>query len=474
MTWGEGVSDRGVVVFFNGDGRCDGEGGVIFNHYDASKEIAPLLQYHTALHFAHALGFGIISLVNRFEHPPQGCSHVISMLAIGRWEAPIGMEVHTKNNERAPFLLSPGTLLDASNWYLPHHFDHARRVSCSRGVTMSTACVGTVVRTLPRGVTVRSAVGTRVGSSNAHPMRLRDFRIRGLRDLRIRAAADSPPSPAPQQKRGRVSARWIFDTKYGHKADALRLLDTWIHTIGVEAGLDPNRVSLFTGQLGCPESRCEMHCEQFDSVSELDAFFNALPGAKHKTWGALFAVHVMDGSPTWHVLRAVALSGGDNKAGAGAISQETNVVGASGEKQNQNKKTLSFVDSAADAAAAVAAAAAFDVTYNSPGWIFPAVEENESSSRPPRVKSRAPKSLSREQMDMPVFSPDLFGDGEGLVFPSSSSDGDDDATDDMKNDDFSATFGIDLSQYEPGTKVVMDWKGDAMVISPRDKLPNIQ
>jgi hypothetical protein len=44
----------------------------------------------------------------------------------------------------------------------------------------------------------------------------------------------------------------------------------------------------------------------------------------------------------------------------------------------------------------------------------------------------------------------------------------------MKNDDFSATFGIDLSQYEPGTKVVMDWKGDAMVISPRDKLPNIQ
>ena len=77
-------------------------------------------------------------------------------------------------------------------------------------------------------------------------------------------------------------------------------------------------------------------------------------------------------------------------------------------------------------------------------------------------------------MDMPVFSPDLFGDGEGLVFPSSSSDGDDDATDDMKKDDFSATFGIDLSQYEPGTKVVMDWKGDAMVISPRDKLPNIQ
>ncbi len=79
-------------------------------------------------------------------------------------------------------------------------------------------------------------------------------------------------------------------------------------------------------------------------------------------------------------------------------------------------------------AAAVAAAWAFDETYNYTGWIFPDVEENESSSRPTRVKSRAPKSLSREQMDMPVFSPDLFGDGEGLVFPSSSSDGDDDAT----------------------------------------------
>ena len=32
---------------------------------------------------------------------------------------------------------------------------------------------------------------------------------------------------------------------------------------------------------------------------------------------------------------------------------------------------------------------------------------------------------------------------------------------------------IDLSEYAPGSRVVMDWKGDPMVISPGDKLPNV-
>ena len=31
--------------------------------------------------------------------------------------------------------------------------------------------------------------------------------------------------------------------------------------------------------------------------------------------------------------------------------------------------------------------------------------------------------------------------------------------------------GIDLSQYPPGSKVVTDWKGEPMVITPGDKLP---
>ena len=32
---------------------------------------------------------------------------------------------------------------------------------------------------------------------------------------------------------------------------------------------------------------------------------------------------------------------------------------------------------------------------------------------------------------------------------------------------------IDLSEYEPGSTIVYDWKGDPMVIQPGDKLPNV-
>ena len=69
-------------------------------------------------------------------------------------------------------------------------------------------------------------------------------------------------------------------------------------------------------------------------------------------------------------------------------------------------------------------------------------------------------------MDVPVFAANHFGENaEGLVFPQPR-DGDD--GDDGDED------GVDLSEYEPGSKVVMDWKGEPMVIQPGDKLPNVQ
>lgn len=329
---------------------------------------------------------------------------------------------------------------------------------------MSAAYASTSMMVVSSRVASRSAAirRSRLWSNRARPQKLRDT-------IRVQAAAsDSPPMPPP---RGRVSARWLIDTRYGHKAAALALLDTWVHTVGVDAGLDPQRVSLFTGQLGCPESRVEMHCEQFDDLSLLDNFFNSINGAKHKQWGEQFQEHVMDGSPTWHVLRSVALSGG-----AGSVDRTSDDAN---EKKNKpkgkmkkNPATLSFVEDAADVAAAVAAAAAFDVTYNG-GSDFTLGDEasgDDLSNQPPRTKPRTPKSLSKEQLDMPVFSADDFGDSEGLVFPSSNDD--DDSSDTESS--LSATFGIDLSEYEPGSKVVMDWKGDPMVITPGDKLPNVQ
>ena len=317
--------------------------------------------------------------------------------------------------------------------------------------------------------------------SHASRARGTDARVPCRASARRRArfevrATDAAASPAPPPKRGRVSARWIIDTRYGHKASAISLLGEWIHTVGAEAGLDASRVSVFTGQLGCPESRVEMHCEQFDDLAELDAFFASLPLAKHRAWGEKFAEHVVDGSPTWHVLRSVPVTL-PPRATEERRSKDVSSAAPSGGSKTVPK--LSFVDDAADVAAAVAAAAAFDVTYNSGGLIegLYAVEEHASSSdverakekdaAPPRTKPRAPRRLTKEQLDVPVYAVDDFGDAEGetsLVFPPS----------DEKNDDVMDARGVDLSEFEPGSKVVMDWKGEPMVIRPGDKLPNVQ
>ena len=296
---------------------------------------------------------------------------------------------------------------------------------------------------------------SRAGGTDARISRRVPARRSARFEIRATDAAASPPPT-----RGRVSARWIIDTRYGHKAAAISLLGEWIHTVGAEAGLDAARVSVFTGQLGCPESRLEMHCEQFDSLAELDAFFAALPVAKHRAWGETFAEHVVDGSPTWHVLRTVPVTP-PSRSTAGSPAERP-------EAEPETRTTLAFADDAADVAAAVAAAASLDVAADGFGstdgsGVAAAVgDAGVSSPPPPRVKPRAPKRLTKEQADAPVFAADAFGDAaEGLVFPPSGGDEE-------------GARGEDLSEYEPGSKVVMDWKGEPMVIRPGDKLPNVQ
>ena len=131
---------------------------------------------------------------------------------------------------------------------------------------------------------------------------------------------------------------------------------------------------------------------------------------------------------------------------------------------SETRTTLAF----ADDAAAVAAAASLDVAADGFGstdgsGVAAAVgDAGVLSPPPPRVKPRAPKRLTKEQADAPVFAADAFGDAaEGLVFPPSGGDEE-------------GARGADLSEYEPGSKVVMDWKGEPMVIRPGDKLPNVQ
>jgi hypothetical protein len=107
---------------------------------------------------------------------------------------------------------------------------------------------------------------------------------------------------------------------------------------------------------------------------------------------------------------------------------------------------------------------------------------------PAKVTPRAPRRPSGIQFDgVDVFEADAFGDASapgGLVFPSNENenenenededgdeDGEDAASSSAGGSDETDDGGIDLSQYPPGSKVVTDWKGEPMVITPGDKLP---
>lgn len=298
-----------------------------------------------------------------------------------------------------------------------------------------------------------------------------------------------------------MSARWILDTRYGHKAAALELLGEWVHTVAAAAGVDPANVRILTGAVGCPDSRVELHIDQFANLAEMDAFLASVPGAAHTAWGERFAPHVVDGSPTWHVLHEVSARRamppeptrdipevtGSNPAAGDAVADERLAERSASSASSSSSppplvirdgavlESLSSEDDATDAAAAIERAMS-----------------RGGFSMPPKVVPRAPKSLTPEQMAAPVFDAGDFGDddGRGLVFPGAVADGGEEETsenvseknttvgsvftprDDPFGDD-AAREEIDLSEYEPGSTIVYDWKGDPMVIQPGDKLPNV-
>ena len=299
------------------------------------------------------------------------------------------------------------------------------------------------------------------------------------------ADAAAPPALFPSSPRsgGGISARWRFDTRYGHKAAALELVAEWVRTVGVAAGVHPTRVALYTGVVGCPESRVEMVLSQFANQGELDAFFARVPADAHRAWGERFAPHVVDGSPAWHVYRPVPV------LRAPAAAEEASAafsVGGGG---------LGGGGAAADSANAASSVAS-------------------EAARPKRAPRPGRRPTPEEVRRTPVFTADDFGAGEpgGLVFPAAADlDGilaeakkaaeaaaeaeakkaaeaaravaaaalaaeAADGAGEEEGEAAAAANGadaIDLSEYAPGSRVVMDWKGDPMVISPGDKLPNV-
>ena len=200
--------------------------------------------------------------------------------------------------------------------------------------------------------------------------------------------------------------------------------------------------------------------------TEIDAFFNAIPGAEHRKWGERFAAHVVDGSPIWRIVRVVSVHAPPSNTGS-SVSQSRASTSAS------DGAELVFADEDEDSTPAEDPMAAAIRKALEGGFEMPA-----------KVAPRAPRRPSGIQFDgVDVFEADAFGDASapgGLVFPSNENenenedeneDGEDAASSSAGGSDETDDGGIDLSQYPPGSKVVTDWKGEPMVITPGDKLP---
>ena len=203
--------------------------------------------------------------------------------------------------------------------------------------------------------------------------------------------------------------------------------------------------------------------------TEIDAFFNAIPGAEHRKWGERFAAHVVDGSPIWRIVRVVPVHAPPSTVSQSRASTSASVTAKDGAE-------LVFADEDEDSMPAEDPMAAAIRKALEGGFEMPA-----------KVAPRAPRRPSGIQFDgVETFEADAFGDASapgGLVFPSSNENENDDENEDENGDGEDAASssaggsdetddgGIDLSQYPPGSKVVTDWKGEPMVITPGDKLP---
>ncbi|BDA47699.1 hypothetical protein COCOBI_10-5500 [Coccomyxa sp. Obi] len=178
--------------------------------------------------------------------------------------------------------------------------------------------------------------------------------------------------------------------------------------IGSQAGLDSARTQILSGAIGIPESRLVMEVD-FDTLSELEAFWSSIPQQDHKAWSERARNLIIDGSPQWEVYRTVPVS----------------ISGASGAAALQAEPSSTGRDKSAIAAAAeYSAASAGGLILNTETFTFedPGRRRPESASSAADIAAGSQKSTSQ-------------------------------------------------SADDSGKKVILDWKGDPMTINPGDKLP---
>jgi len=255
--------------------------------------------------------------------------------------------------------------------------------------------------------------------------------------------------------------------RFGSRAEAAALLAEWIETVAAPAGLAPGSARLLAGAVGAPDGRLELEL-RLASLADLEGLWGRLHPPAHRAWGERLARHI-EGSPRWEVFYELPTG-----VGGGAAPAPAAAAAAPAKPAPPNALPLPppAVGAAPLSAGGVAVLSAADVE-SILAWSDGAGAGGGLSQPLPPPPAGAGRGRARSG---DVFIP--AGGAHAPAAPPPASVGQraaDDTPfgrgDSTADDDEDAP--LTLGPRPDGSRVVLDWKGDPMIIRPGDNLPGM-
>ncbi|GMH45469.1 hypothetical protein BSKO_13426 [Bryopsis sp. KO-2023] len=221
-----------------------------------------------------------------------------------------------------------------------------------------------------------------------------------------------------------VKARWTIEASFGRKGEALNLMKDWVLNVASKGGLDSKSVTLCSGAVGAPESRIELEIG-FPDVGAWEAFLSRIPAEGHRKWSKEMEPCIIDGSPTWSVFYL------------------TDISAAVSDGEGGDDLTLSS-------------------DLSSSGLVIPQMETVQRLTSAEDFTSLLEGALS-ESTEKPTNDQNLE---ESLTNPTNVGK---DESDEETNEN--SAIEEMRKNAPPGSRVVLDWKGDPMIVKPGDSMP---
>lgn len=98
-------------------------------------------------------------------------------------------------------------------------------------------------------------------------------------------------------------ARWSIEARFGHKAEVLDQMHSWMREIGAQVGWTEANTRLLTGSIGVKESTIQTELT-VATLAELEAAWAKLATLdSHAAWSKQLEPHVVSGTQHWEIFR---------------------------------------------------------------------------------------------------------------------------------------------------------------------------